>query len=967
MTKQFKIISLAMLMLVFATGQGDATWCGCDLQGIVADIFDGTGCVGGCVSDCGGDCGGCGDCMSCMDCSDCSDCGGCDGCSMTKIPGTYRGPASNDVVQVRLTSHAIGYLESMLLREKLGETLSPFPLFDKEEVFEVQGATLRICRGAAANNNIRCDISFKITHLDVEPLVRGGAQADQLRLALNVEAWTTHIDEGGTSKAGWPMTLIRDFDVIDCGCSGWRCSCDVAVLQPGDCTLEFDTRKGGQKHIGINLTFSLGTSGVNPRGDINIIDIEPLTNSGLSGINPSQDISQSGDCAWTVNQIDSDLGTALTNAVVNELRLRLPRLVKGFLCEDRNDLLPAPGAGNCPTPSIDQTFEPGIPAFMNEIEGCGNPGGSDDLRTSNCLPRLLGLEGRIDLSSLMSALVPGFNVVIDFIMAAAGEATSPNNGLSIWLKGGLHAVADASQCVPELPAEEVPPIPNVPKTQVFQGNSHPGGRATDVMVGVAEAFVNRAAYDLWNTGALCLQISSATLPMLDPALVGILFASDLKNLVFPASDSDSPLGVGLRPQKPPTIRFDNAEGGGVKVGVAMPELQLDFYAWSLDRYVRFVTFQLDIDIAVAVKANAGKIQLDLLGVDITNTRALNDSLISNGGSAANLITGVVGSLLPAFLGDSGPLFELDIAGILPETLELAGMEIPMPLSIELRDDALAAVYTNASGATIPARDENGHAFLGVFVDFAGGTGGGGSPLTAAVDTQVDITSVYIPEDKSAFAAETFGQGELPRVEFVMSASAPAGVPVEYRYRLALGGWSEWQDSPYGVIEDPLLLLQQEHTIFARARVKGEPRTEDRSSAKARFSTDVTPPMVDITAEAKGIRIQAVDFHTRASELEYRFREPEGEFSEWAKLGPEATALIDASRDVEVEVRDAAGNVASNVAELRGLPPSSAAAGGCSCSAAGPVSGSSNSLLGFLAMVAMVGGMMYRLRRREEKV
>lgn len=291
----------------------------------------------------------------------------------------------------------------------------------------------------------------------------------------------------------------------------------------------------------------------------------------------------------------------------------------------------------------------------------------------------------------------------------------------------------------------------------------------------------------------------------------------------------------------------------------------------------------------------------------------------------------------------------------------------MPLSIELRDDALAAVYTNASGATIPARDENGHAFLGVFVDFAGGTGGGGTELTAAVDTQVDITSVYIPEDKSAFAAETFGQGELPRVEFVMSASAPAGVPVEYRYRLGLGGWSEWQDSPYGVIEDPLLLLQQEHTIFARARVKGEPRTEDRSSAKARFSTDVTPPMVDITAEAKGIRIQAVDFHTRASELEYRFREPEGEFSEWAKLGPEATALIDASRDVEVEVRDAAGNVASNVAELRGLPPSSAAAGGCSCSAAGPVSGSSNSLLGFLAMVAMVGGMMYRLRRREEKV
>lgn len=955
MTKQFKIISLAMLTLVFATGQGSTTWCGCDLQPYVADLMDGQGCISGCV----GDCGGCGDCDGCMDCGDCGDCGGCDGCAMTGIPGTYRGEATNDVVQVRLTSHAIGYLENTL-RPMLGSTLSPLPLFDEELTFDANGTTARVCRGATTSNNIRCDIEFDITHLDIQPQTVNGNNPDRLRVNLNVEVWNSHINNAGTRVDGWPMTLFSGVTLIDCD---WL-DCNVGIPNAANCTLSYDTRRQAPRHIGVDMTFELGTAGVAPRGDINIISIRDLANNALTGITPGPDLQQTGDCQWTVDQINDDLGTAITNSVINELRIRLPRLVKGLLCQDRNDLIPA---GQCPTPSVNQNFLSGFPGLMDEITGCGNPGGGNNLRTANCLPMLLGLEGRMDLSSLMSALAPGFNVVIDFIMAAAGEATTPNNGLSIWLKGGLQSVADASHCVPDLPAEEVPPVPNVPKAQLFQNNSHPSGRNTDVMVGVAEAFVNRAAYDLWNTGALCLQISSATLPMLDPALVGILFASDLKNLVFPASDSDSPLGVGLRPQKPPTIRFDNAEGGGVKVGVAMPELQLDFYAWSLDRYVRFVTFQLDIDIAVAVKANAGKIQLDLLGVDITNTRALNDSLISNGGSAANLITGVVGSLLPAFLGDSGPLFELDIAGILPESLDLGGMNIPMPLSIELRDDALAAVYTNASGATIPARSDDGHAFLGVFVDFAGGTGGGGLELTAAVDTQVDITSVYIPEDKSAFAAETFGQGELPRVEFVMSASAPAGVPVEYRYRLGLGGWSEWQDSPYGVIEDPLLLLQQEHTIFARARVKGEPRTEDRSSAKARFSTDVTPPMVDITAEAKGIRIQAVDFHTRASELEYRFREPEGEFSEWAKLGPEATALIDASRDVEVEVRDAAGNVASNVAELRGLPPSSAAAGGCSCSAAGPVSGSSNSLLGFLAMVAMVGGMMYRLRRREEKV
>lgn len=955
MSRHFYIISLAMTLMVFGTGQGSTTWCGVDLRCVVADILDGScGSCGGCE-----DCDGCGDCSDCAACSDCGDCG----ITIGKIPGTYDvmdRTSSSNVVQVRLTSHARGFISDML-QPMIADSFNELTIFDGQENFEIDVVgDVHLCRGGAR----RCFVTFDITEITLDTEERSSGD-DRLRLRLRSRAKIQHETSSGSIQNGWPISTPLE---QPSGCNPFSSSCTYCSLWNcgrKNCTAYFDTAAGGaHDHIGLELLFELGTSGVAPRADINVIDVLPL-NSGpesgnIWGIEVSSDVSTSG-CNLIDSQLsDGGLGSAVVNSLIAEIRERLPRIVNSFLCEKRANLVGANGVpGVCPPGTSNQTFNAGM-VFLDDVVGCGNGSGS-------CLPILLGMEGRLDAAALLSSLAPGFDAVLDFIVAAADGATTPNSGLSVWIKGGLAPVSGQSACVPALDPEEIPPVANVPRTQLFQNNSHPGGRATDVMVGVAEAFVNRAAYDLWNTGALCLQISSATLPMLDPALVGILFASDLKNLVFPASDSDSPLGVGLRPQKPPTIRFDNAEGGGVKVGVAMPELQLDFYAWSLDRYVRFVTFQLDIDIAVAVKANAGKIQLDLLGVDITNTRALNDSLISNGGSAANLITGVVGSLLPAFLGDSGPLFELDIAGILPESLDLGGMNIPMPLSIELRDDALAAVYTNASGATIPARDENGHAFLGVFVDFAGGTGGGGSGLTAAVDTQVDITSVYIPEDKSAFAAETFGQGELPRVEFVMSASAPAGVPVEYRYRLGLGGWSEWQDSPYGVIEDPLLLLQQEHTIFARARVKGEPRTEDRSSAKARFSTDVTPPMVDITAEAKGIRIQAVDFHTRASELEYRFREPEGEFSEWAKLGPEATALIDASRDVEVEVRDAAGNVASNVAELRGLPPSSAAAGGCSCSAAGPVSGSSNSLLGFLAMVAMVGGMMYRLRRREEKV
>src|SRR5690606_3854658 len=114
---------------------------------------------------------------------------------------------------------------------------------------------------------------------------------------------------------------------------------------------------------------------------------------------------------------------------------------------------------------------------------CGNSCGSTDLKTANCLPILLGLEGRMDLGGLLGSVIPGYSAVLDFIFAAANEATTPNAGLSVWMKGGVSAPTGHSDCVPSLPAEEIPAVPTVPRAQVFQGNDTPGGRPTDILVG----------------------------------------------------------------------------------------------------------------------------------------------------------------------------------------------------------------------------------------------------------------------------------------------------------------------------------------------------------------------------------------------------------------------------------------------------------------------------------------------------
>lgn len=952
MTRQLKLLAFASVFMIFATGQ-NTTWCGCDLRPIVADIFDGTGCVGGCVGDCGGGCG-CDDC-GCEECGDCGSCG-CDGCVIDKIPGTYSGTTIENVAQVRLTNNAIGFFESML-RPMIGSTLSPFTLFTEERVeqvdLEVASRTIRICRGATAQNQIHCDLEFDITRLDLE--VNQAPNPDQLRLLLDVEAWLSHVNNSGQRVAGWPMTLLR-------AASGW----DV-LPQESDCVLSYDTRRANPRHIRVELVFPLGTSGIAPRDDINIINVLPLSSGAgtgeLSGIDPADDIAQlSGNCQWTVDQINGDLGTAITNSVVLELRDRLPRLVKGLLCEQRSNLMGTNGnMGVCPSPSVARNFTPAIPAFMDPIQGCGASNGNTNLAQSNCLPILLGMEGRLDLGGLLGSLIPGYSAVLDFILAASDEATTPNSGLSVWLKGGVKSLNGHNDCVPVLPPEEVPALPTVPRTRIFEGNVTPGGRPTDVMVGVSEAFVNYAAYQLWDAGALCIQVGSTTIPMLSPSLLGIALGTSLNTLVFPADSKKSPLGLALRPQKPPVVRFEELASPGIRVNAQLPQLAIDFYAWSLDRYVRLVTIELDVTASVDVKVNDGKVGIYLGGIAFENAEAKNASLVSNPASIVNFFGAGIGGIISSVLGSSdAPLFELDLGTIIPSELEIAGNAIPLPMGVELREDAFAVVFVDAAGNTVSSREVGADTFMGIFVDFTSG-GAPASGLEGAIQTHVEVTSVYIPEDRTAFQPETLGQGELPRVEIYMSADAPEGVPLEYRYRLALGGWSEWQDSPYAVIESPALALQQEHLIMARARVKGDPRSEDKSSAIAKARIDVTPPLIDLADDGKKVRLQAVDFVSPMSNLQYRYREPGGEFSEWQSFGDASVALLDASQEVEVEVRDEAGNIASNVAELRGLPQAEPG-GGCSCTVAGKPT-NSGSTLGFLAMLAVLGGTFYRVRRR----
>ena len=143
---------------------------------------------------------------------------------------------------------------------------------------------------------------------------------------------------------------------------------------------------------------------------------------------------------------------------------------------------------------------------------------------------------------------------------------------------------------------------------------------------------------------------------------------------------------------------------------------------------------------------------------------------------------------------------------------------------------------------------------------------------------------------------------------------------------------------------------------------GDPLTADLTPATATVKVDVTAPLMQVSQQADGsTRLEAVDGVDAADTMEYRVRAPGGSWSEWQSMGTNVVSLGALDPLSEVEVRDESGNVASNVAALRGRT-SVATAGGCGSCAVG-AEPTSESPLGVLAGLMVVGLAVARRRRR----
>ncbi len=905
---------VGVTLVLFATGGSGNCIAECVVDKIEDQITS-----GGCLESCG-----CGDCADCgCDCTDCAACGDC-GCALTKLeqefPNHRRIP---NAVQVRLTRAGRRFVENTMA-SALVTALTDYVVATSDAPLAVNDwATF--CKDKAGTA-YRCVVRFDVEELKLTPgngpVIDGRLElfAELRHQVRSGEAWV----DGGP---GWPTV-------------------DVDDGEDDDCTLLYrtDHLDGGARTIRFEMDLRVPAAARGPRVGFNVLEAD-ATGIHLEGVelddlwDDGRDGQGDQRCGLPIDQIPFNL----QYAIVEELQARFPRILDYFM--DNGGICARSASG--------------------EVSGC--PGGSAsavvDARGlclvrngDECIQNLEGAQGRLDLTAIFATFAARAEPVFDFLLAGYGGLTGNLGGLNYQLAGGLEGLA-TTDCVPVMPREDWPELPDdLELAEVLRENAQPRtGREPHVMVGISERYLNYALFHLWRSGALCAEVGTALDQILSGSALSLLFLTDHAHelVAFPEPASASAVGIGLRPQTPPVLAFRDSDPSTPErlVEVTLADLAMDVYLWAQDRYVRLFTFVSDLrvglDLAVADNAivvdTEGGLDLTFDHARVENAELIvsdHDLVVSGFESVMRIgVRGVAGAIPPI------PLDDLLSGVALPNGT-------PLPVGIALESDSVDP-FVQGSGASAER-------FLGIFLDLTAAPSV--DPLTARAETSVEVTALTLPEDRRGFAVASFGEGPRPRVEIRMDARGHDGARFEYSYRLASGAWSPWSASAYAIVEDEALFLQQWHTVEARARIAGSRYSTDLSAASASFRVDVEPPSIEAYETEDGVELRAFDLVSDLRELTERHREPGGAFTAWAPLDEGRARLPGASSEVEIEVRDGSGNVASTQHALRGAP-APAATGGCSgCAAAGAGASAPVELASILLALAPLG----RRRARRDR-
>lgn len=828
-------------------------------------------------------------------------CSGCAGGAIQPIPGGY--PLTPDTriphsAQIRLTENGLRRVEAIapsLLGGLVGTGI-PVP----RTATDLTVGKVVIC----PDNN--CSIAVSLPA--AEALRLSFAEPNGILARARVQA-----------SGNIPLRACTGSCDNNCGRSGIL-PC-VTIASPD---IQVRTERGTHPYLGLSTKITIGRDRHAPRLNYHRADIVSPTGTG----DAVQETTGEG-----IEDQDINCTGSWVCGIVNLLRGTIIGQFRGQFAQALGPIQDALAATSMPNP-------PGCPTGTTaDGDRCRYP----DDRT--LVPMLLGTEGRGNLGALLASFSPGLNAPVSLALAAGDpmrDGQVINGGMTINMFGAIQS-ARHSACVPRLPA---PALPTIPEWNALRMNTVPGTTtAVDLGIGLSEEYLNYALFQVWDAGMFCLaagtnlsqQLAASTFAALPPL-------SSLRTVIHPGSNA--PLAIVLRPQQPPRARL----GGGTNVmtdpliTITLPRVALDFYTWSEERYVRFMTLTTDISLPVNLQPDAMGLQPSLgeARVEMIDP-VVNPQLISND---PTLIGPIVQSIL-------GPALSMVGGAINPIALP----SIPLPGSGGM---SLGSVNITVPPRGVQGVTEGTSRFLGIFASLAY-TPAGMRPDTIELDTSATLDRVDV--DRAFWTREGLRAENRPRVSFTVSTPNDFGHRAEYSYRIDRGTWSIFSTETRYTLQDWAFTGQGEHTIEVRARVLDEPRTADSEPARITFTIDTVAPTLEARIEGTDVVAEARD--EAGSAVEYAFAFDDGTRSAWSPTG--RAALPADARIAHVFARDTEGNstqvdLTAGLRLIRGAP-STDSGGGCGCRVPG---GAPMGSTKGLAALAAIGAVVLSARRRRAR-
>jgi MYXO-CTERM domain-containing protein len=689
------------------------------------------------------------------------------------------------------------------------------------------------------------------------------------------------------------------------------------------------------------------------------------------------------DLGLTSNNLAANLDIALgTRADNGELTINLAQINSVNLGLDFSGCGPLSGIGNFVSDVLDSFIGQFViqlltPTINNLIQGF--------------LPNPLGIASITNVGQLVAGVSPGTTALMEARVVPGGYANLVGNGMSLGIITGINSdldpttrtgnradgvpfVSEPNSCVPPLPIPDFSQaphsLPQVGRSALtnpakafslavandFNGAGETGPDVPDIKMGLSKTMLDQLGHHLVTSGALCLGVGTNLIKQLNVGTVGILVPS----LADLGSDQgNDPLLLVTRPQRELTFDIGDNTVASPAITIHIDHMEVDFYAFLYERYVRAFTMDLSMNVGVNLEFEQlpnmpATIKPSLVGISSHNVTVsvLNSDFVKETPDHLAMVLPSVFDLVTPLLGNIAPIAVPSFAGFTLNNPSIAHV-------MTAQDDFIALNATLGAGfmARQLAQTDPFAAEAVQKLDAAVGAMAPQSTGTAR------LLKVATPSPEVVSGALTGAKdGKLPAVTFDVDRTDASGRELEWSWNFNGGMWHPYSAASPLVISDRAFAWQGKFTIGLQSRVKGDMHTASEVT-EFPVTIDSVGPRIFTDKAAWDSNMFSVPVWDVVSEndVQVAYGRPGDDkprtpwmFAGEAKLAHAAYDELAIAGDVAMWARDESGNVSiALVAPFHGQ----SGAAGCACNTTGaPGSGS-------LVLFGIVGFGLLRKRRK----